>query len=160
MLTLEQLQRLTLDGDAIERVPESVAREHCVLPIGFADDRLSLVLPTDLDERTYDLIKFVLEFDFDYETADRQTLRNFVHLFYWAVYSDVRNCSDEFRFKCPKMWIDLAATSDPMIRHCGTCDRKVHYCDSTMEFDKHRKRGDCVAFVDRDTSATTLGLPM
>ncbi len=39
MLTLEQLHKLTLDRAAIERVPESVAREYCALPVGFENGK-------------------------------------------------------------------------------------------------------------------------
>ena len=43
---------LNVDAAAIQLVPESVAREHCVLPVALANGKLKLVLPTTAERRT------------------------------------------------------------------------------------------------------------
>lgn len=64
----------------------------------------------------------------------------------------IENCDELFAFKCPKKWEQLAGTDDPNVRHCGTCDKRVHYCHSLTEAYGHARRGQCVAVatgVDR-----------
>jgi hypothetical protein len=57
----------------------------------------------------------------------------------------VRNCPVEFRFQCPKLWDDLAVTSDPAIRHCEECDNEVFFCTTDLETIAHARAGRCIA---------------
>lgn len=55
----------------------------------------------------------------------------------------IRNC--EFRFECPKKWEALTETHNVKIRHCGTCDRNVHYCKTPSELMAAIRKNQCVA---------------
>jgi hypothetical protein len=50
-----------------------------------------------------------------------------------------------FDFPCPKQWSELTATEHDGVRHCGSCDKAVHYCASVEEARGHAARGECVA---------------
>ena len=157
-----ELDILNVDAAAIQLVPESVAREHCVLPVALADGKAKLVLPTtadDLSDKTIEVLRFVLGRDFDYETAPRDQLCKIVDLLYLASYSEIQNCDVRFRFKCPKQWADLQPTADKLIRHCDTCNHDVYYCYSKEELNERAEKNQCVAFCDYDDLAVTLGLP-
>ena len=58
----------------------------------------------------------------------------------------IEACDIEFRFKCPKQWSSLSPTDAPGVRHCGTCDRKVHFCATLEEVREHAWENHCVAF--------------
>ena len=158
----QELDMLNVDAAAIQLVPESVAREHCVLPVALAEGKLKLVLPTtvdDLSDKTIDILRFVLGRDFDYDTAPRDPLFRIVDLHYLASYSEIQNCDVHFRFKCPKQWADLKPIADKFIRHCDNCDHDVYYCYSKEELHERAEKNQCVAFCDCDDLAVTLGLP-
>jgi hypothetical protein len=57
----------------------------------------------------------------------------------------IRNCLPVFRFECPKLWEQLLPTDDPSVRHCGLCNRSVHYCTTDEETIAHAIVGDCIA---------------
>jgi hypothetical protein len=50
-----------------------------------------------------------------------------------------------FEFECPLDWDDLIKTDDIYVRYCDMCERKVHFCVSDTEYEKHKKLGNCVA---------------
>lgn len=54
-------------------------------------------------------------------------------------------CGVKFRFRCPKQWAELAPTERAEVRHCGACDRDVHYAISVGEARGHARLGRCVA---------------
>jgi len=53
-----------------------------------------------------------------------------------------------WKFQCPLKWTDMAATADPAIRHCGSCDRDVHAARDEKELRAHVLQGRCVAFPE------------
>ena len=74
----------------------------------------------------------------------------------------IRNCLPMFRVVCPKSWDALAATDDPAVRHCGRCDRAVHYCTTDAETIAHARAGNCIAREMPDVSGmryVTIGTP-
>jgi uncharacterized protein (TIGR02996 family) len=50
-----------------------------------------------------------------------------------------------FDFECPKRWEQLRRTGDPFTRFCPVCEKKVHYCTSVEEAQRHASRRECVA---------------
>ena len=56
-------------------------------------------------------------------------------------------CRMSFRFECTKQWEKLTPTPEPGVRHCESCQRHVHYCDSLQEARYHATRGNCVALT-------------
>lgn len=64
---LDPLERLTLDRAAIAKVPESVARYRCVLPVTWNGTKLLLVVPlrAELDgDPTPERLRFVLDSEY------------------------------------------------------------------------------------------------
>jgi hypothetical protein len=53
-----------------------------------------------------------------------------------------------WKFQCPLRWTDMAATADPAVKHCGTCDRDVHAARDEKELRAHVLQGRCVAFPE------------
>src|SRR5690606_23962226 len=47
--------------------------------------------------------------------------------------------------ECPRTWGSLASTTDPNVRHCGSCGHLVHRAESDAELREHARRGHCVA---------------
>ena len=51
----------------------------------------------------------------------------------------------EFAYECPKDWAALTLTDDEKVRHCGQCQRNVHFCETIFEARHHAWAGECVA---------------
>jgi uncharacterized protein (TIGR02996 family) len=56
----------------------------------------------------------------------------------------IEGCA-QFDFACPKAWDALAPTTREGVRHCGSCQKTVHYCASIDEARAHAAAGRCVA---------------
>ena len=69
----------------------------------------------------------------------------------------VGNCP--LKLVCSKKWEDLAKTENPRTRHCNSCDRTVHLCNSRKEYERLLALGACVALGKRLSTTTLLGLP-
>ncbi|HEX4606642.1 MAG TPA: TIGR02996 domain-containing protein [Urbifossiella sp.] len=54
-------------------------------------------------------------------------------------------CRLRFQSPCPARWDRLSPTADPRARHCGSCDRVVHHCDTLNEARRYAAAGECVA---------------
>lgn len=162
LLTQTDLSKFQIDPRAIELVPEAVARDRLVLPVGFRDATLQLVLPAEAGfgvDDTIDVLRFVLAQPFIHQFAVTANLRPFVDFYYTAVYSEITKCESRFRFQCPKQWAELNSTDDIRVRFCNVCERSVTYCSTPEELAQMAARGDCVAFLDRTQQQEFLGLP-
>lgn len=161
MLTNEQLRSIPINSNALECVPESVAREHDVLAISDEAGQLHLILPALADMQLSLLeenLRFILGRAFSYDTANADELSRVVDLHYTAAYSTVQNCTRAFRSFCPKHWADLTLTTDPKTRWCSVCDRSVTFCLTDEEIDQLSQNGKCVAFYSRNEHVELLGL--
>lgn len=162
MLTPEQLHAIPVNAEALDLMPESVARENLVLAIAVNGDFLRLILPASMSgsERYAlgDKIRFILNRSFTYDTADDAELARLIDLHYRAAYSTIQNCHRTFRKRCPKRWADLARTDNPDQRWCMVCERTVTFCLSDNELDRLSSAGQCVAFFDGTTCIESLGL--
>lgn len=54
--------------------------------------------------------------------------------------------------ECPRTWGSLAQTTDPNVRHCGSCGHLVHRVESDAELREHARRGHCVTVQLPDAS--------
>lgn len=161
MLNPRQLRAIPINANALELVPESVARENVVLATSIQGDRLHLVLPALTGVQIsllQEKLKFILGRTFSYDTADGSVLSQVVDLHYTAAYSAVQNCDRAFRNRCPKRWADLTQMTNPMTRWCSTCDRSVTFCLTDKDVDRLSREGECVAFYDGSGYSDTLGL--
>ena len=57
----------------------------------------------------------------------------------------IRLCGLKFKRQCPLKWENLSATTDPLVRHCQTCEREVYFCASDEETMAHADAGHCIA---------------
>lgn len=46
--------------------------------------------------------------------------------------------------ECSRTWGSLAQTTDPNVRHCGSCGHLVHRAESDAALQEHARRGHCV----------------
>ncbi len=60
-----------------------------------------------------------------------------------------------FEYECPKRWEQLQTTEDPFTRFCDECQKRVFFCESIQQAQRHADRGHCIA-VD-STIARTSG---
>jgi hypothetical protein len=73
----------------------------------------------------------------------------------------IENCRSWFRFLCPRAWSQLERTGQLNVRHCPTCRRDVHYCETLEDVEEHRRAGHClvVAVEEDGREADFLGMP-
>jgi len=50
-----------------------------------------------------------------------------------------------FDFLCDRTWADLTPTKDNSVRHCESCDKNVHFCDTLADAREHSQEGHCIA---------------
>ena len=50
-----------------------------------------------------------------------------------------------FDYLCDKTWADLQSTKDQTVRHCETCCKNVHFCDTIADAREHSQEGRCIA---------------
>lgn len=162
MLTRDQLNSIPISHGALELMPESLAREHNVLAVSVEGDSLHVVLPAHLADgevsAVLDRLRFVLNCEITYDTAEESTLAHVIDLHYTASWSTIQNCDRQFRTRCPKHWAELAPTAERQKRWCSVCERHVTFCTSDEELDRLARAGECVAFYDGTAYTDTLGL--
>lgn len=162
MLTSQQLRDIPINAEALELVPESVARENIVLAIAVHDGVLHLILPASVvDSQRKDLedkLRFILVRSLTFDTADDDELKQLVDLHYTAVNTTVQNCDIAFQNRCPLRWANLEPTDTPRQRWCSECGRTVTFCLSNEELKRLSSAGQCVAFWDPTESVDLMGL--
>ncbi|MBB3210679.1 hypothetical protein FHS27_006527 [Rhodopirellula rubra] len=159
MLNASDLDRIAIDEYVLEIVPETVARNHTVLPLSWDETTIHLIIPYDTLGRTEELLttlRFILDRKLTYDVAERSMLETTVDLHYSAFGSVIQNCPRAILFRCNKRWVDLDRTGDSQLRHCGKCDTNVRLCKTGDELDAAVARGECVAYFDR--SKAFLGM--
>lgn len=57
----------------------------------------------------------------------------------------IDNCEERFRFRCPKLWSELAVTQDSAVRYCGVCEKNVYYCQGWELAERLAAEGKCIA---------------
>jgi uncharacterized protein (TIGR02996 family) len=50
-----------------------------------------------------------------------------------------------FDFVCDKTWADMKPTGDNKVRHCESCNKRVHFCDNLADAREHSREGHCIA---------------
>lgn len=162
MLTLKDLCAIPINPEALEQMPESVAREDIVLAVAVRDEVLHLILPGSVMGAELQVLEsklqFILNRSFTYDTANDDELARLIDLHYTAAYSTVQNCDRTFENRCPKRWCNLERTDTPRQRWCSVCERTVTFCLSDEELDRLASAGHCVAFCEGPTSVESVGL--
>jgi hypothetical protein len=146
--------RLGSIPDAVlELVPESVARELCVLPFRTNDTSLLVFCPSEPDfcAREGGRLSFILNRPIEWVPVDASLLQQAIDERYlpWRE-ATITNCPPRFRFPCPKTWSSLEPTADPRIRYCSECQRNVHWCENQVVAQRLEGQGKCVALAHRE----------
>jgi len=148
----QELQSLTINREALQCLPESVARDSLVLPIAFEGVRLRCVvsetLPAADQLKLEQRLQCVLDCPFQLDTADPVVLKDVIDCHYLAFTSRVTNCSRRFSFQCPRKWIEMQKTESPVERWCTTCGEIVTFCRTEEELDRLTAAKQCVAFIN------------
>lgn len=50
-----------------------------------------------------------------------------------------------FEIVCDKTWVDLTPTKNQKVRHCGTCNKNVYFCDTLADAREHSQDEHCIA---------------
>lgn len=140
--------KYTIEPDAFFALPESIAREHCLLPLALSDGKLRLVAghrePAALD-RSLRVVNFLTNLKIRYSIADFDTIAALVNELFSGSHIKVSRCALEFEVKCSKQWLELTPTADPAVRNCETCSRAVYWADDEAAALSHAQLGRCVA---------------
>lgn len=153
MLTSDELDRIRIEDNVFEFLPEAVARSLTALPIAIVGGTLHLAIPVDRPAATDELIaqlRFALEMPIIFGFADRMALEEAIDVHYSIRHSVVQNCPRHFLFRCSKRWEDLTRSEDDRVRHCTECDKDVHLCKTSEEISKAAGHGYCIAFYDAE----------
>jgi hypothetical protein len=139
--------------EAVELVPESVARENDVLPLRYtsATRRLEIAMP-DTGDQTGDVIQklqFILNLDIDVRFADVAVLHEAVDAAYSLPWTRVTRCRTRIAKPCDRRWLELIETPSPDRRLCLACDKLVHLCRTDEDAVRHAILGNCVALLAR-----------
>ncbi len=152
MLTLEQLRALPVTWRALQRLPETVARENDVLPVSineFGD--VHVVLPelgSEDQSQLLEKLDFLMNCRITFDVAAAADLRPTIDLYYTGYNSEIQNCDFEFKYRCPKRWDSLRVTDDKNVRFCTDCQNSVTFCRTQEEVETLSAQGACVAFID------------
>ena len=136
----------------IELIPESVARELCVLAFRTDATCLCVFCPLDPDfsAREGGRLRFILNRPIEWVPVDASQLQQAIKERYLPWHeATITNCPHHFRLQCPKSWSSLEPTGDPRVRHCPECQCDVHWCENDVVAQALAGEGKCVALANR-----------
>jgi type IV pilus assembly protein PilB len=79
------LREVEIPPSVVELVPESVARENCILPLGNQGDALKVLISDPNDVETLDKLRFILDRRIDIALAPRESILQAINEFYGQV---------------------------------------------------------------------------
>jgi hypothetical protein len=136
----------------LELVPESLARELCVLPFRSDGTRFWLFCPLDPDfaAREGGRLRYILNRPIEWVPVDASRLRQAIHDRYLPWHeATITNCPPPFRLQCPRNWSALELTVDTRVRHCSECQNEVHWCENDVVAQRLGCQGKRVALANR-----------
>lgn len=75
MSHIHDLSTVTITPEALDEIPESVARESCILPVSVSQASLHVILPVDVDQSdVVTKLRFILNRPITFDTADRAAI--------------------------------------------------------------------------------------
>lgn len=139
-----------IDPQALELMPESIARENDVVPLRLANDRFHLLIGSnrhDLDDLLQKL-EFILNRELVLEFDDPILVHEMVHTLYSMAAASVSRCNLRFSLTCSRRWLELIETGPPSVRHCPDCNEAVYHCENEEQALEHAALGHCVSLHD------------
>ncbi len=143
-----RIANLKIEPNAIDYLPEALARENCVLPIRVEDGRIHVVIGRRADNHeTIEKLRFVLNREIIGAVADFDRLMKAIDEVYSLQFTEIKNCPIDFRTPCPRNWLELLPTSQGDVRFCEGCRLPVYFCQDEAEAIRQASLGRCVAVV-------------
>lgn len=144
----------------INLLPETLAREHVILPLGAKRGCMSIAYPHDLPDselpELHDKLRFVLNHTIELIAFRREELQDAIDWHYR--YGTIETCGGT-RLRiyphCPYEWSQLVPTEDATVRYCTACQEPVYFCATDEELAAHAAANHCVA---RETNINDLWL--
>ena len=155
-----RIANLKIDSDAWEFLPESMAREECVLPLGARGGKLRVVFGRRPEySEGIEKLEFVLNRRLICAVADRDRVERAIDEVYRYRATEIEDCPLEFRLECPRKWLELYPTARPDVRFCASCDRDIYLCKDENEAIEHARLGRCIAvFRAVETECLDVGM--
>ena len=146
--SLMTLATRNIPESVIDLIPESLARENCVIALNCSPTIVTIAYPNDAtDWYEQEKIESILGRSIrwvGYPSAEIQSAINR----HYELSGGVESCHWKFRYRCPHRWRNFATTEDETVRFCPVCSRNVYLCASESEFNYHAQAGHCVAKID------------
>ncbi|WP_425617090.1 hypothetical protein NA78x_000759 [Anatilimnocola sp. NA78] len=137
----------SISPSIIELVPESVARECCVLPAAADKASITLYCPDEpgFAAANFEKLRFILKMQVQFIPAERQAILQAIDRHY-SQCDYIDGCELAFRFRCPRTWESLSLTKDEAIRHCPECEQLVYLCESLEQAEALGAQRKCIAY--------------
>lgn len=151
----------TISEVILELVPESVVREHFVIPVDHRDEKLTIACPDErFGEAEQAFMRFVIEREIEWEYHPLADVKKAIRKHYGVLPGDIENCRWKFQFQCPLTWDQLSATESPDIRFCSVCSQNVYRCDEHAEVIERAQLGQCVSLGENWMGLLELDVPV
>lgn len=147
------LINITIPRHTLERVSISFAKTKIVLPISESEDKILVAVAKDRIESAAVFtasLEALLQMSVTLEFYPVGDVVAAIDWHFSHVLRQIDGCDRWFKFRCPKTWDGLEATTDPRIRHCARCGKNVHLCDSEEEVAQRSRQSQCVAIQPDD----------
>lgn len=148
-----RIANLSIDLAVFDHFPESVAREECILPIGFRGERFRVVAGRRPDNELREALHkaaYITNLRLAYTLMESDQLKTLVDELYSFGSADISNCNVEFKFRCPRQWLQLCPTQRREVRFCDECNRSVYLCKDEAEAKDQTQLGRCVAVLQNE----------
>jgi hypothetical protein len=138
----------TVEPAVFTAMPESVAREECLLPLAVNGKQLRVVAgrreATALD-KSLRRAAYITGMGLRYSVAEYAQVAALVNELFNKCFTEVSGCVAEFEVKCPRRWLELAPTAAPPVRDCSVCQQQVFWANDAAEALAYARMGRCVA---------------
>ena len=155
-----RIANLSIDPVVFENFPESLAREECVLPLGFCGDKFRVIAGKRPEAELLAALRrvaFITDLRLLYSLAEPERVKALVDELFSYGDAEISNCPVEFQVRCPRQWLELRPTDCREIRYCDECKKSVHLCKSEREAKEQARLGRCIALI-RDEWVIDIGL--
>lgn len=154
MSHIDDLAVVEIETAALNALPESVARETCILPVTIGDGSIHVIHAADGDsERMIDKLQFILNRSVTFDTAPRAVIESAIDHHYPTPQEDVEELNlPEFLpaidYHAEYRILDLVgkvafATTASVSLDLGERSDRIHYSDGTIDY----VGGNCVLNV-------------
>ncbi len=143
-----RLANLKIWPQALELIPESVARAFQILPMDYDGHRLSIAIARGADAANrVGQFRKVLNINnpIRWAQTDAEPLARAIIDAYHLAATEIVNCPESDGGDCKTFWLCLEPSLEAHLRACDTCGTIVHLCETENEARALDVRGKRVA---------------